>query len=123
MATNHALALAGRDLIADALGVAPPAPDSIVGSMAALPIPGLRDDAGAEALSRRLASEEGIQVPIGGWPVRAARRGTAPEHVLIRISAQRYNELSDFERLADALVRHLGRGSGRPARAGHPRWR
>jgi isopenicillin-N epimerase len=110
MAANHAVALVGRDLIASALGVPPPAPDSMIGSMAALPIPGIHDDAAAEALSQRLAVEDAIQVPIGGWPVRAARRGEDPEHVLIRISPQRYNEPSDYERLADALVRRLERG-------------
>jgi isopenicillin-N epimerase len=110
MTANHALAVAGRDVIASALGVVPPAPDSMLGSMAALPIPWLRDDATAEALSHRLASEDAIEVPVGGWPVRAARSGPQPDHVLIRISAQRYNELADYERLAAALVRDRRRG-------------
>ena len=108
MAANHALAVAGRDRVAAALGVAAPAPDSMLGAMAALRIPGLNDEAGAEALGRRLETEDGIQVPIGGWPVRAARSGVDPEQVLIRISAQRYNELGDYDRLAEALVRRLG---------------
>jgi hypothetical protein len=70
-------------------------------------VPGIRDDGAAKELSDRLAVEDGIEVPIGGWPVRAARRGgdAPPEQVLIRISAQRYNELADYERLAEALVR------------------
>jgi isopenicillin-N epimerase len=110
MAANHDLALAGRDVVAEALGVEPPTPDSMLGSMAALPVPGIVDDAAAQALSQRLAVEDSIQVPIGGWPVRAARRDEAPEQVLIRVSAQRYNELADYERLAEALVRHLRRG-------------
>jgi isopenicillin-N epimerase len=109
MAANHALALAGRDIVATALGVEAPAPDSMLGSMAALPIPWLHDDVTAEALSTRLASENAIEVPVGGWPVRAARSGTHPERVLIRISAQRYNELADYERLAGALVRERER--------------
>ena len=109
MAANHALAIAGRDLVAVALGVAPPAPDSMLGSMAALPVPGLQNDASAESLTRRLATEDRIQVPVGGWPVRAARDGQHPEQVLIRISAQRYNELADYERLAEALTTHRRR--------------
>ena len=109
MAANRALALAGRDRIAEALGVAPPAPDSMLGSMAALPVPGISSDKDAEALSRCLASEDGIQVPIGGWPSRAARTGHDPVQVLIRISAQRYNDPADYDRLAVALVRRLGR--------------
>lgn len=107
MAANHALALAGRNVVAAALRVAPPAPDTMLGSMAALPIPGLGDDAAADALWRALALEDGIQVPIGTWPVRAVRGEGDPEHVLVRISAQRYNEIADYERLAQALARRL----------------
>lgn len=109
IAANRALALAGRDRIASALGVEPPAPESMLGSMAALPIPGLRDDAEAEALRAQLEREDGIQVPIGGWPVRAARTADDPEQVLIRISAQLYNESADYDRLAEALGRRLRR--------------
>ncbi len=109
MAANHTLLLAGRDRIAEALGVAPSAPDSMLGSMAALPVPGLGDDAAAEDLERRLATEDGIQVPIGGWPARAARVGGDLQRILIRISAQRYNEPADYDRLAEALVKRLGR--------------
>lgn len=109
MAENHQLAIAGRDRIAAALGVAPAAPDSMLGAMAALPVPGLRDEAAAEALGRRLEMEDGVQVPFVGWPVRAARPGEDPERILIRISAQRYNEPADYDRLAEALVRRLGR--------------
>jgi isopenicillin-N epimerase len=109
MGANHALAIAGRDRIAAALGVDAPAPDSMLGSMAALPVPGLSDDAAAEALGRALEFEDGIQVPVGGWPVRAAWVGDRPDQVLIRISAQRYNESADYDRLAEALVRRLGR--------------
>ncbi len=76
--------------------------------MAALPIPGLRDDAAATALGLWLQEEDEIQVPIGGWPVPAARAGSEPELVLLRISAQRYNEPADYDRLAAALARHVG---------------
>jgi isopenicillin-N epimerase len=113
MAANHALALEGRDLLAAALEVEPPAPDSMVGSMAALPltIPGVDDDDPAESLRHALVAEHGIQVPIGGWPVRAARMDGAPSRILLRISAQLYNEPADYERLAEALRRRR-----RPAR-------
>jgi isopenicillin-N epimerase len=110
MDDNHRLAVAGRDRTAAALGVAPPAPDSMLGAMAALPIPTIHDEATAEALGRRLEVEDRIQVPIGGWPVRAARSGAEPDRILIRISAQSYNELADYERLAEALERHLTGG-------------
>jgi isopenicillin-N epimerase len=107
MSSNHALAIEGRDLLTAALGIEPPAPASMLGSMAALPltIPGVDDDAAADALRHALVAEHGIQVPIGGWPVRAARADGGPSQILLRISAQLYNEPADYERLAEALRR------------------
>jgi isopenicillin-N epimerase len=108
MAANHALAVTGRDLVAEALGVEPPAPDSMLGAMAALPLPGVAVDA-AEAFHDALETEDSIQVPIIGWPVPAALDGSMEPRLLLRISAQRYNEPADFERLAAVLRRRLGR--------------
>ena len=108
MAANHALALAGRDIVAGALGIGPIAPDTLTGSMAALALPGPTDDASTRDLQRALTDQEGIQVPIMPWPVRAARGpGAAAELRLLRVSAQRYNELADYERLAMALPPRL----------------
>jgi hypothetical protein len=61
----------------------------------------------ATALSEAVESEDRIQVPIGPWPVRAAQRDGETPQILLRISAQRYNETADYERLADTLVRRL----------------
>ena len=105
MAANHALVLEGRDLLTTALGIEAPAPDPMLGSMAALPvtITGVDDDRSADAFRHALVAEHGIQVPIGGFPVRAARPDGRPAHILLRISAQLYNEPADYERLAHAL--------------------
>ena len=54
MAANHALALEARDVLAAALGIDPPAPDAMLGAMAALPLAGVPDAAAAEALGRQL---------------------------------------------------------------------
>jgi isopenicillin-N epimerase len=109
MAANHELAIAGRDRMAAALELEPPAPDSMLGSMAAFPLPGLASDAAAAALQAALATEDGIETPIVGWPVRAARTtpGDPPRAALLRISAQRYNDASDVDALAAALRRRL----------------
>ena len=110
MASNRALVLAGRQAVASRLGVEPGAGDALVGAMAAvpLPIPLGGGDAAAEELRRQLFDEDRIEVPVHGWPVLAAREpGAAPFGVVIRISAQWYNELSDYERLADALAARL----------------
>jgi isopenicillin-N epimerase len=108
MATNHALAVAGRERLLAALGIPTPAPASMLGSMAVVTIPWLHTDAEAADLGQRLFDEDRIEVPVGGWPVRAARAAPNdhPQAVVLRISAQRYNEPSDYEALAAALVRH-----------------
>jgi isopenicillin-N epimerase len=106
MAANHELALAGRDRLAATLRIDPPAPDSMIGSMASLQLPLEPDDAVATAFGQRLLAG-GIQVPIGVWPVRAAREAGSIPTAFVRISAQRYNEPADYDRLAEALGRLL----------------
>ena len=98
-ARNRALALEGRRILAEALGVAPPAPDEMIGSLAALPLP---DGDGTPPTSPLYADplqdvlyERGIEVPIVPWP--------RPPKRLVRISAQLYDERAEYERLAAAL--------------------
>jgi len=111
MAANREMAIAGRDHLNETLGLEPIAPASMIGSMAAIALPIAPDEATTEALTSSLASEDRIEVPVGPFPVRAARDpGAAPTAALLRISAQRYNEPADYERLGEALVR---RGIGR----------
>ena len=108
MAANHALAIEGRDDLVGALGIEAPAPDAMLGSMATLFIDGVHGEAAARALNETLQLEDRIQVPVGPWPVRAARDADTPMRTTLRISAQRYNEPEDYERLAEALRRRLG---------------
>jgi Selenocysteine lyase len=114
MAANRAMVLAGRYRLNEALGLEPIAPDSMIGSMAAIALPISADEAATEALTNALALEDRIEVPVGPFPVRAARDpGARPSAALLRLSAQRYNEPGDYDRLADALVRRgLGLGVG-----------
>ena len=105
MAANHALALDGRDRLCAALGIEPPAPDAMLGSMASLPLDWIPAEYEvAERFGRRLETEERIQVPVGVWPVPAGRTDAVRPTASIRISAQRYNEPADYDRLAAALV-------------------
>ncbi|MES2209610.1 MAG: aminotransferase class V-fold PLP-dependent enzyme [Chloroflexota bacterium] len=114
MAANHELVIQGRALIAEALAVTPRVPAALHGSMAIIPLPMPTRDEAALALKVALKDEDGIEVPITPFPVPAARRnpGDPPSAVVVRISAQRYSELDDYARLADALARRLGRGTG-----------
>jgi isopenicillin-N epimerase len=91
MAANHALALRGRELLCEVLGIAPPAPAALLGSMASLPLPEREADLGA------LWREEGIEVALFDWQGRPAR--------LLRISAQLYTTPDDLEKLAACLRR------------------
>jgi isopenicillin-N epimerase len=91
MARNHALALEARDLLADALGVEPPAPNDMIGALAALPLP----EGPSVPLQEALLARFGIEVPILPWPLPPAR--------LVRVSCQLYNTRAHYERLADAL--------------------
>jgi isopenicillin-N epimerase len=114
LAANRAMAINARRRLNDALGLEPIAPESMLGSMAAIPLPEPMDEDASERPIWSLAEEERIEVPIGPFPVRAARaEGAPPSATLLRISAQRYNEPEDYERLADALLR---RGFGTRAR-------
>ncbi len=110
MAANRELALAGWRRLNDALALEPIAPESMIGSMASIRLREPLDEAAADALTRALAAEDRIEVPVGPFPVRAARSApdARPASTLLRISAQRYNEPADYDRLADALVRRLG---------------
>jgi isopenicillin-N epimerase len=108
MAANHALAIEGRDVLTGALAVEAPVPDAMIGSMATLFLDAVQGETAAKTLNETLQQADRIQVPVGAWPVRAAREADTPTRITLRISAQRYNELEDYERLGDALVRRLG---------------
>ena len=106
MRRNHDLAIRARDILAGALGITPPAPDSMLGSMAALPLPDGKAS-GAPSLyggpfQDALLEQFRIEVPIVPWP--------HPPKRVLRISAQLYNEEREYEALADALKELLAAG-------------
>ena len=103
MTRNRALAIAARKILCASLKISEPCPEEFIGSLAAMPLP----DAPPEALPRQpfneyplqdwLRGQHGIEVPIMAWP--------APPKRLLRISAQLYNSLPQYERLAAALAK------------------
>jgi isopenicillin-N epimerase len=117
MERNHRLALAGRDLLCDALGIEPPAPDAMLGSMASVPLssvskPGTVQgvDLYADPVHAALL-ERGIQVMVTPWPQRPTG---APWRRLVRISAAAYNDLAHYQRLAAAIREVVTVASGSP---------
>jgi isopenicillin-N epimerase len=96
---NHRLALVARERLAAALGVAPPCPETMIGSMTAFPLPpappGPRFGADSDPLHLELFARFKIEAPVFN---RAAQ-----PHRLIRASAQLYNEPAQYDRMAAAL--------------------
>ena len=115
MAANAALAREGRDRVCRALGVDPPAPDEMLGSMASIPLPGIaHTEEAARRLHDALIDEERIEVPVFAFPVAAALGpGKAPSMTILRLSAQRYNRPEEYQALAVALAMRL-KGPARP---------
>ena len=97
MERNRALALRARARMLAALGGTAPAPDSMIGSLAAVPLPRLAVPAPRrrDPLHVALGERFGIEVPVTSWPGGSGRA--------LRISAQLYNTDDDFERLGAAL--------------------
>lgn len=111
MKHNRELCLAGRDALCRALDVEAPAPDSMIGSICTLFLPAHEPGLQARVLSRpsrhhdamqeALMQRHRIEVPL--WSVPAPVRRT------VRISAQVYNSIGQYEYLAGALAEELER--------------
>ncbi len=101
MRANHDLVMTGANIVLEALGAEPQAPESMIGSLATLPLPDGAPvtDGGIDPLQRTLVNDYKIEVPVVHWPKPGKR--------WIRLSAQLYNRVSDYEKLAGALRAEL----------------
>jgi isopenicillin-N epimerase len=109
MAANAALAREARDRVCAAVGVEPPVPDGMLGSMASVPLPGLAPtEAAATRLQAALFDEDRIEVPVTVVPARAAADEGSPPQVVVRASAQRYNRPEEYAWLAERLAARAG---------------
>lgn len=101
---NRALALAARALLCDALAIDPPAPESMIAALAAVPLPDARAPAGAvfDPLQARLYDAHRIEAIVSYFPSHPRR--------LLRVCAQAYNTLDQYERLARLLPGELAHG-------------
>jgi len=108
MACNRALALAARKILCTSLQIPEPCPKEFIGSLAAVPLPDAAPDAWPRLpvneypLQDALREKHRIEVPIVPWP--------APPKRVLRVSAQLYNSLPQYEFLARMLVRELNEG-------------
>jgi isopenicillin-N epimerase len=92
---NHQLVLEARQLLCQALGVIPPCPESMIGSMAVVPMPSNWENRHFMSVHDELFDQFGIQVQVVPWQ-------ESPK-LLLRISAQIYNTLEQYAYLAKAL--------------------
>lgn len=101
-ARNRALALWARALLCDALDVAPPAPNAMIGALGTVPLPDTQSTAGpVDPLQRALLARHRVQVPLPLWP--------APPKRLLRLSAHLHNDEADYRALVEALHAELAR--------------
>ena len=100
MSTNRGLALAARALVLNALALDEPCPASMIGSIASIPLPVPKPGSPAESLDARGLHDwfrvRGLETWVHAQPLP-----------LLRISAQLYNDIGQFERLAVLLGQAL----------------
>lgn len=98
---NHRLAVEARRSLCQRLEVEPPCPERLLGAMATIPLPerfqGMPRNGRIDPEQLSLYDRFGVEVPF-------VRIGD-PARRYFRISAQIYNSLSDYVRLANALAR------------------
>lgn len=109
MHRNHGLVVRARALLCESLGVSAPAPEAMLGSIATIELPPHPPGVQARVLARptkyhdaladNLLDKWRIQVPV--WSVAGS------PHRTLRISAQVYNALEQYEYLARALKQEL----------------
>lgn len=103
MAHNHSTAIACRNVVQEILGLKSAAPDKMLGSMAAVALPGAKPGAVADNFDRdRVAAwvrERGIESWFHDEPLP-----------ILRISAQIYNDTEQYRRLALLLKEALHGG-------------
>ena len=103
MRRNRALALQARDLLCTDFGLAAPAPDAMIGSMASIPLPAAK----SSSVAAQLDSDS-----LCAWfRERGVRTWLYPQPVpLLRVSAQLYNDLDQYRRLSALLAESLHGG-------------
>lgn len=100
MQRNHKLVLQGRQVICKALDVLPLCPDQMIGSMAVIAMPEALENRSYMALHDELFDNFGIEVQVVGWD---------QPKLLVRISAQIYNILEQYEYLGAVLNKLMSR--------------
>ena len=103
---NTDLALRARKILLERVGGEAPCPDSMLGSMASVPLPTPSKKSPVFGFDRERLGEwfraRGVETWFFAWP--------APGQMLVRLSAQLYNHERQYEKLADLLAEALRAG-------------
>ncbi len=107
MARNHDMTMRAREVVCRALGCTAPAPESMIGTMATVILP----EAAAEMQTRKTLYDDPLQDELthNHGVVAPVWRLTAGNIRVLRISAQLYNTLDQYEKLAKVLPLELAR--------------
>jgi len=100
-AHNHDLTIKGRNILLKVLDVPAPVPDHMLGSLSTIPLPFAYEQPShffhnTHPFGKTLYDQFKIQIPIHAWPENNTR-------MWIRISAQTYNSIEQYEYLGEAL--------------------
>ena len=108
MKNNHEKALLARQILCETLGVSPPCPEEMMGSMAVVPLPSELSSYEPKPQTREwpvlqdlLLERFNIEVPVIFWK--------APFQLMVRVSAQLYNIPEQYNDLAKALLTLAGK--------------
>lgn len=115
IAHNHSLVMRGRDILLSRLGMSAPATEELIGPLATVPLPDVPESRRAPIASRptlysnalqdNLVARHRVQVPV--WVPSAYLGQPFDGKRYIRLSAQVYNTIEQYEYLADAIVEEL----------------
>ena len=97
MRLNNTLTLQARDILCEELNMDQPCPDNMISALSTLKLPGEANPPFhlMDPLKQKLYDEYSIQIPVWTWP--------SPNGRYIRISAQLYNHIDQYQYLADSL--------------------
>lgn len=95
MQRNHDLVMQGRQVICKLLDIVAPCPESMIGSMATLTVPKRLEKYTYTLLHDELFDKYGIEVQVVPWQ--------GESKLLVRISAQIYNSIEQYNSLGKAL--------------------
>jgi len=102
---NRGLAIEALNHLCSSLGIVPPCPDGMIGSMAAIPLSSRGSGValpigGMDPLQERIFGKFSIEVPITLW--------SDPRRRAVRISAHLYNTIEEFRYLGLCLEASAG---------------